>query len=515
MKAQACCNLGSLNLYAFVKNKFTSQAYFDFEDFAYAIRVASDALDDIIDENADRLPEGMAEYRRNALNWRNIGLGVFGYADMLMALGLTYGSIDACSFTEDLFNFMMRTAIKTNHDRAVLRGSYPMYDSKTDFVPSDIYHDHMNTTEYYHGFRNCSLLSIAPTGSIGTMMGLSGGIEPEFSLSYTRRTDNLGDEYKIEAKVVKDYRKITGEYGELPEYFVTSSELDWYDRILTQSVIQLHIDTAISSTVNLPYETTQEEIEQLYLRAWQAGLKGVTIFRDGCKRLGILTIEPKNEDETEKKEENSADIPRGVILDVSDDLISAKRTIVSGCGKMYLHLDFDELTGQPMETFVECGSGGGCERNLTFISRLMSLALRGGIPIECIIDQAMSIKPCKAYCDRTKAKHDTSKGTSCPSALGHAMEELNEKIQERCFADEELSNERYGELRVGTEYVSSNLDGVDIKDILDSVGASFALTECKGDNICPECGAKLRHEGGCVICCGDETHAGCGWSRCG
>ena len=507
LKAQACCNLGSLNLYEFVHNKFTPTAYFDFEDFGYAIRVASDALDDIIDENADRLPEGMAEYRRNALNWRNIGLGVFGYADMLMALGMTYGSLDACSFTDDLFEFMMRTAIKTNHDRAVMCGSYPMYDSKTDFVPSDIYYDHMADTECYHGFRNCSLLSIAPTGSIGTMMGLSGGIEPEFSLSYTRRTDNLNDEYKIEAKVVKDYRKATGEYGELPEYFVTSGDIDWADRIMTQSVIQDHIDTAISSTVNLPQETTKEEIEELYLRAWQAGLKGVTIFRDGCKRLGILTITPKEEEEPEEDDKMST-IPRGVILDVSDDLISAKRTIVSGCGKMYLHLDFDELTGQPMETFVECGSGGGCERNLTFISRLMSLALRAGVPIECIIDQAMSIKPCKAYCDRTKAKHDTSKGTSCPSALGHAMEELHEKIQERCFADEE-DEEGYDELVVGTKRVPNNFSpDVSIKDMLNRMDVNFELEHYEGDLICPECGCKLSQEGGCNIC-----HV-CGYSKC-
>ena len=500
LKAQACCNLGSLNLYEFVYEKFTKEAYFNFEEFEQAIRVASEALDDIIDENAERLPDGMDEYRQNALNWRNIGLGVFGYADMLMALGLTYGSEQALRFTENIFDFMMRIAIKTNYERGILRGSYPMYNRITDFVPSEIYQNHMSKIEHYHGFRNCSLLSIAPTGSIGTMMGLSGGIEPEFSLSYTRRTDNLNDEYKIEAKVVKDYRKITGEYGELPEYFVTSGDIKWTNRIKTQSIIQNHIDTAISSTVNLPYETTKEEIEELYLKAWQAGLKGVTIFRDGCKRLGILTIAPKEDEKPTEQENNTTDIPRGVILDVSDDLISAKRTIVSGCGKMYLHLDFDEITGQPMETFVECGSGGGCERNLTFISRLMSLALRAGVPIESIIDQAMSIKPCKAYCDRTKTKHDTSKGTSCPSALGHAMEDLYAKIQERCFADEEAEEDILEE-----SYVVSTEE---LRTALERVTKSWELTEKVSDLICPECGSTLSQEGGCNIC-----HE-CGYSKC-
>ena len=506
LKAQACCNLGSLNLYKFVHNKFSPTAYFDFEDFIQAIYIASQALDDIIDENVKRLPNEMFAYQDNALDWRNIGLGVFGYADMLMALGMTYGSEDALVFTESLFRTMMQEAIKANHERALAHGSYPMYNNTTDFTSSTIYRNHMQ--ECYLGFRNCSLLSIAPTGSIGTMMGLSGGIEPEFSLSYTRRTDNLNDEYKIEAKVVKDYRKITGEHGKLPKYFITSGELKWENRIKTQSIIQNHIDTAISSTVNLPYETTKGEIEKLYLKAWQAGLKGVTIFRDGCKRLGILTNSPiKNEDgqldddniKTELEDLNNQ-LRRGDILDVSDDLLSAKRTLINGCGKMYVHLDFDEMTGEPLETWIECGSGGGCERNLTFISRLISVALRGGIPIEAIIDQAMSVKPCKAYCDRTKLKHDTSRGTSCPQSIGYAMEELYHKIQDRCFADD--GGYEYDELAVDV----SN----DAKLEEDSDNIIY-----NDDAFCPECGAKLQYQGGCVICAGDATHEGCGWSRCG
>lgn len=506
LKAQACCNLGSLNLYKFVHNKFSPTAYFDFEDFIQAIYIASQALDDIIDENVKRLPNEMSAYQDNALDWRNIGLGVFGYADMLMALGMTYGSEDALVFTESLFRTMMQEAIKANHERALAHGSYPMYNKTTDFTSSTIYRNHMQ--ECYLGFRNCSLLSIAPTGSIGTMMGLSGGIEPEFSLSYTRRTDNLNDEYKIEAKVVKDYRKITGEHGKLPKYFITSGELKWENRIKTQSIIQNHIDTAISSTVNLPYETTKGEIEKLYLRAWQDGLKGVTIFRDGCKRLGILTNAPTKDEDGQIDDENikteltdlNNQLRRGDILDVSDDLLSAKRTLINGCGKMYLHLDFDEMTGEPLETWIECGSGGGCERNLTFISRLISVALRGGVPIEAIIDQAMSVKPCKAYCDRTKLKHDTSRGTSCPQSIGYAMEELYHKIQDRCFADD--GGYEYDELVADVSTEPKIEDGND--DIIYNDNA-----------FCPECGAKLQYQGGCVICAGDATHEGCGWSRCG
>ena len=143
-------------------------------------------------------------------------------------------------------------------------------------------------------------------------------------------------------------------------------------------------------------------------------LKGVTIFRDGCKRVAVLTTDnskPKEETEIKAKTE----LPRGYIMNVSDDLVGYKRKITTGCGSIHLEVYSDDITGEPQETFINIGSGGGCERNYQFISRLISLALRAGVPIESIIDQAMSIRPCTAYVNRTKSKHDTSAGTSCPA----------------------------------------------------------------------------------------------------
>lgn len=349
---QFCCNLGSLNLYEFVENKFTDNASFNFDNFTDAIKIASNALDDIIDENAVRLPKELSAYKRNAENWRNIGLGVFNYADMLIALGLTYGSEEALDFTDYLFDFMMSRSIEFNIERGRTKGSYPKFHPNAVYK-SKIFNRHRpHDKEDY--FRNCTLLSIAPTGSIATMVGGSGGTESEFALSYTRRTDNLDSEYKIEAKVVKDYRKATGNDGELPSYFITSADINWRDRVNTQATIQAHIDTAISSTVNLPKNTTKEDIEELYLYAWMKGLKGVTIFRDGCRRTGILTTET-----TEAEQPTSNDqLQRGTILSVSDDLIGAKRKIQTGCGSVHFETYFDEVTGEPMETFINVGSSG-------------------------------------------------------------------------------------------------------------------------------------------------------------
>jgi ribonucleoside-diphosphate reductase alpha chain len=494
LKARSNCNLGSLNLYEFVDNKFTENASFNFGEFERAIDVALSALDDIIDENSSRLPDELREYRENSLNWRNIGLGVFNYAHMLMALGLKYGSEEAIIFTDKLFNFMMDEAIYSNIRRGLDKGSFPMINKKAISM-SEILYQHIPLTEI-EAFRNCSLLSIAPTGSIATMVGGSGGAEPEFALSYTRRTDNLAESYEVESKIVKDYRKITGNLGKLPDYFITSGQIPWRDRIDTQAVIQKHIDTAISSTVNLPYEATLEEIEQLYLYAWLKGLKGVTIFRDGCKRLGILTTSDNKKDDTNSCGDcdtcNSCkQLERGVILSVSDDLVGAKRKLVTGCGSLHLEAYFDEETGEPMETFINIGSSGNCERNLQLISRLMSTALRAGVPIETIIDQCKSIKPCPSYMARSIKHGDTSKGSSCPAAIGFALEDLHKKMKYYLLDDEDCV--------AGSEQTS--------EDAVQDMFSDKNNTDTQG-NSCPECGERLRNEGGCVVC------PSCGYSKC-
>lgn len=490
LKAKTCCNLGSLNLYEFVENKFRPDAYFDFVSFKKAVDIASNALDNIIEENAPRLPKELEKYRENAYNWRNIGLGVFNYAHMLMALRLRYGSSEALDFTDALFHYMMNTAIVSNDNRGKEKGNYPKFKSEK-VQDSDIFLEHAPNELKKRGtlhFRNCTLLSIAPTGSIATMVNGSGGTEPEFALSYTRRTDNLNESYKIESNIVKEYRKITGNTGNLPDYFVASADIPWHDRIKTQATIQKHVDTAISSTVNLPKETTKEEIEELYLYAWSCGLKGVTIFRDGCKRLGILTTSDENNDEQSVSPQKQ--LARGTILSVSDDLIGAKRKLNTGCGSLHLESYFDEVSGEPMETFINVGSSGSCERNLQLISRLMSLALRAGVSVDDIIDQCKSIKPCPAYVSRTNKKHDTSKGSSCPSAIGFALEDLCDKIKERCFADFDLD-----------EHIEQSVALIH-NDETEECEQSANIPKC------PECDEPLIFEGGCNVC------KACGYSKC-
>ena len=502
------CLLGSLNLAAFVET-IEGQPQFNMDEFRKAVTIAVHGLNDVLDEGLSLHP--LSVQRDSVRDWRQIGLGIMGLADMLIKLGVTYGSKESLKICDNIGWNLANEALQTSMTIAKNKGEYPMFSDKV--WESEFYKTHIGISA---PLRNSQLLTIAPTGTLSTMLGISGGIEPIFANYYTRKTESLhgeDKEYKIFTPIAWEYLQSHG-YGEdetkLPNYFVTSAEIAYRDRINMQAIWQTHIDASISSTVNLPNSATIDDVKDLYMYAWECGLKGITVFRDGCKRLGVLTVDGDDANEIDDDELSITSLPRGVIEEVSDDLISAKRTIVNGCGKMYLHLDFDENTGQPLETFLECGSGGGCERNLTFISRLMSLALRGGVPIEAIIDQAFSVKPCKAYCDRRKKFNDTSKGNSCPQAIGYALVELNKKIQDRCFADDD--GYEYDELTVDVPHASSNLPP---KEIRSETGKGNDDIIYNDDAFCPECGAKLQHQGGCVICVGDATHAGCGWSRCG
>lgn len=480
------CNLGSINLSEFVKAPYTESASFDFADFEKTVKIAISALDDVLDYGADL--HALEEQRMMAKNYRNIGLGIMGLGSMLFKMGVEYGSDESIDLVDAIGRLMFRAAVQTSVELAKVKGTFPKY--KDVVFDSTIMQNHFDSDEINemrkYGLRNCSLLSIAPSGSIGTLLNITTGCEPAFRISYQRKTESLHKDKDVYYDVfIQEAQEFKNMYPnrDLPSYFVSSDDIHWAKRIRMQSILQEHIDTAISSTVNLHNETTVEDVEQLYLYAWEMGLKGITIFRDGCKRIGILTTDGnKNDDEPTSNIHIVSEMPRGYIANVSDDLVGYKRKVTTGCGTIHLEVYSDEVTGEPQETFINIGSGGGCERNYQFISRLMSLALRAGVPIEAIIDQAMSIRPCNAFVNRTKSKHDTSMGTSCPSAIGYALKDLYDKMADRNTID--ISNEEEDdEPAVNTHIVKSSVK-------------------------CPECGAALQFEGGCNIC------KNCGWSKC-
>lgn len=311
LMAGGSCLLGSLNLAEFVRNPFTDKAKLDVKRFKRAVMDATIGLNEILEEGLPLHP--LDEQKETVNNWKQIGLGVMGIADMLIKMGIKYGSKEAIEASDVMAKILINGAVLQSSLIAKEKGAFPMYNEealfKSKFFLENVTDEVKESVKKY-GLRNSQLLTIAPTGSLSTMLGISGGIEPIYNNSYTRKTESLHDKdmfYKVYTPIVKEYMEIKGIKREedLPDFFVTAMNLDWKGRVDMQSVWQKYIDASISSTVNLPKEATVEDVEKLFMYAWEKGLKGITIFRDGCKRAGILTnIE---EDEVREEEETKTD----------------------------------------------------------------------------------------------------------------------------------------------------------------------------------------------------------------
>lgn len=304
LPAGGSCLLGSINLSEFVRNPFSERADFDFEELKKCVTASVYALNEVLEEGLPLHP--LPEQRESVEKWRQIGLGIMGLADALIKLGISYGEKEAVEICDKIGFVMADAAIAASALLAKEKGRFS--GCKVEEIMETSYFL-MNTTEETralvkkYGLRNSQLLTIAPTGTLSTMLGISGGIEPVYANYYERKTESLHGEdvyYRVYTKIVKDYMETYGieEDRELPGFFVTAMNLDYKQRIDMQAIWQLHVDASISSTVNLSHEFTKEETEALYMYAYDMGLKGITIYRDCCKRMGILS--------TKKKEENKS-----------------------------------------------------------------------------------------------------------------------------------------------------------------------------------------------------------------
>lgn len=295
------CLLGSINFAAYVVN-----GKFDFEAFDRGVRRMTAYLDDVLEEGLALLP--LAEQKESVAKYRQIGGGIMGLADALILMGIRYGSKESLEISEQIAKVMANAALQESAIRAGQLGTYPAYN--WEYVKESEYLKTVATPETWaliekFGLRNAEILSIAPTGSISTMIGVSGGIEPIFQISYTRESKTLSEDgptfYKVYTPIAKEYMEEHGitKEEDLPDFFVTSSTLNYRERVDMQAVWQKYIDAAISSTVNVPYEFTVEEVEDMYMYAWEKGLKGITLFRDGGARVGILTTDNDHKKENE------------------------------------------------------------------------------------------------------------------------------------------------------------------------------------------------------------------------
>ena len=496
LPAGGSCLLGSINLAAFVDD-----GNFDIIGFKDAVRIGVIALNEVLDEGLMLHP--LEEQQNSVRDWRQIGLGVFGLADMLIKMGLKYGSVDAVDCCDWIASEMIEEAIIASSELASEKGSYPMFDF--DKVShSDFFKYNTEPTTFFkvntHGLRNSQLLTIAPTGSLSTMLGVSGGIEPIYDTHYIRKTESLhGHEefYTVYTPIVKEYMDEHGlkDISELPDFFVTAKQLDPMNRVDMQAAWQHHIDASISSTVNLPESATVEDVMQLYMYAWERNLKGLTVFRENCARLAILSspAEKKEEPEIEIHEEDIIATPQVHQLDYLEPLTREElgnrlsgSTYVKevACGHLYITINRDE-NDNLVEVFIDPGKSGGCVANAECLGRYASACMRAGMTIDSIVDVTKGVK-CSACSQAKGSKVKHIDGLSCGDVVAKTIQE---------------EYERYNKQPKKT--VSKNA-----KDITwHKFGEDFASYKPE-ENACPECGVKMAAEGGCVVC------KNCGYSKC-
>lgn len=477
LPAGGSCLLGALNLSEFVENPFTDKAAFNIPEFKSAVRIAIRALNDVLDEGLELHP--LEEQRNSVRDWRQIGLGIMGFADMLLKMRCQYDSSRALDIIEIIGKTLVNTGLEESALLAMDTESFPECDLRlilaSTFITvlrnSNVIEDNTIDLIKRYGLRNSQLFTIAPTGSISTMLGVSGGVEPIFATHYTRKTQSLHGEdvyYNVYTPIIQKMIDTGVISEENVSTIATAQNIDPFDRVTIQAQWQRFIDASISSTVNVTNDTTVETIRDLYQAAWEEGCKGLTIYRAGCKKEGVLVVDtPK-----EQTMENTIHIP---ITDTSiDNCVAYGTQLTTGCGSLWMSVYFHKKTGQLCHIFLDKGSTGGCNSFMIGLSRMISYTGKLGGTVEGICDQLNSVPACPSYSVRTALKKDTSAGKCCPSAIGRALMELKQRY---------------------------------IEDHIEMSTGELKQEEMTVNN-CPECGAKLNFTGGCNSC------PECGWSRC-
>lgn len=353
------CNLGSLFLHNYVVNPFKKDAYIDYDKLGYAVSVAVNFLDNIIDINT--YPDKI--YENYQKHFRTIGLGITGLADCLAMLGIRYDSDEAIKKTDEIMDFITLNAYRASVELAKKKGSFPYLD-KMKFINSgylskkvknQAWADVVNDIVAY-GIRNAKLISVAPVGTLSLTYGnnCSSGMEPIFSLSYDRKVKVGGqDDSNIQIVTLKDYAYSVwesmdgGDFPDKDSVFVTALELDVNKKIDMLATIAKHVDMSVSNTLNIPEEYTFEQVKDVYERSWELGIKGCTIFRPNKLRQGVFVTE------SNKENKDARELKRGEIVECSDNLVGKKRKIYSGC----VDADTEYFNGREWKKISEYSEG--------------------------------------------------------------------------------------------------------------------------------------------------------------
>jgi len=481
-----CCNLGAVNLERFVDENQN----FMVEEFKETVEIGTRFLDNVVDYNLDR--HALEDQKKNAMNDRRVGLGILGLGDMLVRMGIQYDSEDAIQTIDQIMTIFRDTAYETSINLAKEKGQFPHFNwkgyNKSKFVkalPKSIKEKIKN-----NGIRNCTLTTVAPTGSGAIVARVTSGVEPIFATSYKRMVKKNDGGYGKEFEQYTVYHPIIKElFGtdeNLPEYVTTAHKIDPFFRVKMQGTVQKYIDSSISSTVNLQEDIPVETVADIYMKAYENGLKGITVYREGS-REGILITN----DDKEKNEKDSTDVSTKK-LEGSPRLrptqtLGLTRRIKTGEGTLYITINEDEQG--LCEVFTTIGkAGGNAAAQSEAISRLISLALRSGVNPQSIVRQLKGIS------GPNPTWEDGRLILSTPDAIGKALDDyLHEKNQR--------TEEDKAQLLITMDTDKDKKKSPNKEEDMSLDTAKLMM--------CPSCDSRsVANEGGCLTC------QSCGWSKC-
>lgn len=473
------CNLGSINLKLMATTK-EDKAVVDWERLSHVTRLAVRFLDDVIDANQYPLPAITEMVKGN----RKIGLGVMGFADLLVLLHISYASTEAEDLADKIMRYIQNEARLESKRLAAERGVFPNYAGSA-------YDGKME-------LRNATLTTIAPTGTISMICGASSGIEPLFAVAYTKTVmdgtslveiNPLFEQYSwdygfyspdLMSKIAK--RGTVSDLTEIPDWirsvFVTAQEIapEWHIRI--QAAFQKYTDNAVSKTINFANSATVDDIDQAYRLAYELGCKGITVYRDGSRQEQVLST--GTQETTPNAPDPSPQASGGPLSNPSAQsgqnaisprprppvTIGVTEKVKIGCGNLYVSVNADDQS--ICEVFTNTGRAGGCSSQSEATARLISIAMRSGISVDAIIEQIRGIR-CPA-CIRREGVNVTS----CPDAIARMLK-------------------KYKDIGINGGPAMLHRD----------------QDKTTGRGACPECGKPVNHESGCIVC----VH--CGFSKCG
>ena len=484
------CNLGSINLAKLVV-EVDRQPAVDWDRLAQVVRIAARFLDNVIDANRYSVPE----IERMTKLTRKTGLGVMGFADMLVNLDIPYNSQDGLDLGREIMSFIRQEADNTSEQLARERGVFPAYGGSTYQKQGRL-------------MRNACRLTVAPTGTISMIAGCSSGIEPLFSLCYHKHNilegqsllyidgnfEQVAREDDFYSDDLMEYLANGGSIQDrddvpqwVKEVFVTASDISPQDHVRMQAVFQESVDAAISKTINFPNSATRDDVRTAYLLAWELGCKGITVYRAGSREMEVLTSGTENQGDVEANVGAIHELPLPSVLPVKRarpaQVQGVTDRVRTGHGNMYITVNFRE--GHPFEVFSTLGKAGGCDSaQLEAISRLISLALRSGIDPVQVTEELRGITCCPQWDGGTLVR-------SAPDAVALVLGRHSNHNMEEGVPQPEAGE------------VVAVQQGLFLKAEANGNGTVGKTTRC------PDCEGSLVHQEGC------ETCPACGYNRCG